>query len=125
MLLAIADFVDENELELHPADLNEVLGGAEGDGEEALHGSQVATGKQLKLQALAGAVRDMNRVVRSDLIPYLIKCFERLFPAPTASAVVLQESYFDKIMQEGGLLQDNGSFSAASSPDKPSSVSTN
>lgn len=99
MLLAIADFVDENELELHPA----VTDGALNNSEDTANGA-TGTGKQLKIQALAGAVRDMNQVILSELVPYLIKCFQRLFPVPTASSAVLQVSYFEEIMQEGGLL---------------------
>lgn len=50
------------------------------------------------------------QVIRAELVPYLIKCFHRLFPAPSvgalsaASDVNKEIEGFDGIMREAGLL---------------------
>lgn len=117
MLLAIADFVDENELDLHPPAANEAAGSSEDPS------SGVGTGKQLKAQALASSVRDMNQVILSELVPYLIKCFQRLFPVPSASSAVLQLSYFEEIMHEGGLVPTKSEREGLEQETPPSAVS--
>lgn len=97
MLLTIADFVAENGLDIHTS--------REGNGE-----GTTTTPRNARVAALTDSVRAMNEVIRSELIPYLIKCFHRLFPAPPAalgkpSAVDKEIEGFDEIMREAGLLE--------------------
>ncbi|GMF56702.1 unnamed protein product [Phytophthora fragariaefolia] len=97
MLLTIADFVRENGLNLSaPTDENS---------------ENVSTApKNARAVALTDSVRAMSEVIRAELVPYLIKCFHRLFPVPSASAlsadsaVSKQIDGFDEIMREAGLL---------------------
>ncbi|KAL4144665.1 hypothetical protein PRNP1_013791 [Phytophthora ramorum] len=97
MLLTIADFVEENGLDLHsPAGENN-------------SDNSTTTPRNARSAALTDSVRAMNEVIRADLVPYLIKCFHRLFPVPSAAAlsaasVVSKEiEGFDEIMREAGL----------------------
>ncbi|KAG1710818.1 hypothetical protein DVH05_013543 [Phytophthora capsici] len=97
MLLTIADFVEHNRLELH-------VNNDENQGE-----GTSTTSRNTRASALAESVRAMNEVIRAELVPYLIKCFHRLFPVPSnapnaANAVTKEIEEFDKIMREAGLL---------------------
>ncbi|KAG6597742.1 Conserved oligomeric Golgi complex subunit [Phytophthora cinnamomi] len=97
MLLTIADFVRENGLDLHAP-----IGGNDESANIAPRNARVAT--------LTESVRAMNEVIRAELVPYLIKCFHRLFPVPSAAtlsaanAVSKEIEDFDEIMREAGLL---------------------
>ncbi|GMF10121.1 unnamed protein product [Phytophthora lilii] len=92
MLLTIADFVQENGINLHAS-----------SSENNSEGTATST-----RNARAAALTDS--VIRSDLVPYLIKCFHRLFPVPSAAtlsaanAVSAEIEAFDEIMREAGLL---------------------
>ncbi|EGZ15750.1 hypothetical protein PHYSODRAFT_506356 [Phytophthora sojae] len=94
MLLTIADFVQENGLDLHAP--------TEEGSESVSRNARAAT--------LTESVRAMNEVIRSELVPYLIKCFHRLFPVPSAAAlgaanaVSKEIESFGEIMREAGLL---------------------
>ena len=50
------------------------------------------------------------QVIHSELVPYLIKCFHRLFPVPSGAALSATSALskeiedFDAIMREAGLL---------------------
>ncbi|RLN61542.1 hypothetical protein BBP00_00005338 [Phytophthora kernoviae] len=99
MLLTIADFVVENGLDIHAPN-------GETNGEVSS-----TTPRNAKAAALTDSVRAMNEVIRSELVPYLIKCFHRLFPIPAtsaafsaATAVDKEVEGFDEIMREAGLL---------------------
>ncbi|RLN89788.1 hypothetical protein BBJ28_00010632 [Nothophytophthora sp. Chile5] len=102
MLLTIADFVDENGLALHASD-------AESNGDSAS-----MTSRNARATALTESIRAMNEVrpyvIRAELVPYLIKCFHRLFPVPESPArsaaitVEKEAAGFDEIMREAGLL---------------------
>ncbi|KAF1773204.1 hypothetical protein JG687_00000258 [Phytophthora cactorum] len=98
MLLTIADFVEENRLDLHAS-----TGESNGDGTNT-------TPRNARAVALTDSVRAMNEVIRAELVPYLIKCFHRLFPVPSAAAlsaaiaVTKEIEAFDEIMREAGLL---------------------
>ncbi|ETI52676.1 hypothetical protein L917_03950 [Phytophthora nicotianae] len=93
MLLTIADFVEENGLDLH-----------------ASSGDSTMTPRNARAAALTDSVRATNEVIRAELVPYLIKCFHRLFPVPSAAtlsaanAVTKEIEGFDEIMREAGLL---------------------
>ncbi|KAG3109586.1 hypothetical protein PI125_g10799 [Phytophthora idaei] len=98
MLLTIADFVEENRLDLHAS-----TGESNGEGTNT-------TPRNARAAALTDSVRAMNEVIRAELVPYLIKCFHRLFPVPSAAAlsaaiaVTKEIEAFDEIMREAGLL---------------------
>ncbi|KAG7400859.1 conserved oligomeric Golgi complex component [Phytophthora boehmeriae] len=98
MLLTIADFVVENGLDIHAAS-----GGSNGD-------IFSPTPRNARAAELTDSIRAMNEVIRTDLIPYLIKCFHRLFPLPATSALIASATVnkevegFDEIMREAGLL---------------------
>ncbi|EEY57934.1 conserved oligomeric Golgi complex subunit 8, putative [Phytophthora infestans T30-4] len=98
MLLTIAEFIEENGLDLHA-----LTGESNGGGTNT-------TSRNARAAALTDAVRAMNEVIRAELVPYLIKCFHRLFPVPSAAAlsaanaVAKEIEGFDEIMREAGLL---------------------
>ncbi|KAG6977502.1 hypothetical protein JG688_00000324 [Phytophthora aleatoria] len=98
MLLTIADFVEENRLDLHAS-----TGESNGEGTNT-------TPRNARAAALTDSVRAMDEVIRAELVPYLIKCFHRLFPVPSAAAlsaaiaVTKEIEAFDEIMREAGLL---------------------
>ncbi|CEG44467.1 conserved oligomeric golgi complex subunit [Plasmopara halstedii] len=98
VLLTIAEFVEENKLKLHFT-----------TDESKLEDANLTT-KHAKAAALTQSIRAMNEIVRAELVPYLIKCFNRLFPAPSATALSAAHAFanevkvFDEIMRENGLL---------------------
>ncbi|OWZ22714.1 Conserved oligomeric Golgi complex subunit [Phytophthora megakarya] len=98
MLLTIADFAEENGLNLHAS---------------TAESNVVATNRtprNARVELLTGSVCAMNEVIRAELVPYLIKCFHRLFPEPSAAAlsaanaVTKEIDRFDGIMRDAGLL---------------------
>ncbi|KAF1334755.1 Conserved oligomeric golgi complex subunit, partial [Globisporangium splendens] len=93
MLLALADFRDANNLVLH----NDTKATEVADGSDA----KPTTSKK---QALTEALQSIVEILHSELLPYLIKCFHRLYPNKSASAAFLDASYFNDIMYETGLL---------------------
>ncbi|POM77820.1 Conserved oligomeric Golgi complex subunit 8 [Phytophthora palmivora] len=103
MLLTIADFVEENGLDLHAS-----AGEINGEGTNAAP-------RNARAAVLTDSVRAMNEVIRAELVPYLIKCFHRLFPVPSAAtlsasdAVAKEIDGFDDIMHEAGLLDPSPS----------------
>ncbi|RLN20204.1 hypothetical protein BBJ28_00002555 [Nothophytophthora sp. Chile5] len=112
MLLTIADFVDENGLALHASD-------AESNGD-----STSMTSRNARAAALTESIRAMNEVIRAELVPYLIKCFHRLFPVPesparsAAIAVEKEVAGFDEIMREAGLLAASSAVETEAKPVK-------
>ncbi|CAH0475884.1 unnamed protein product [Peronospora belbahrii] len=98
MLLTIAEFVKENRLDLHAS-----AGESNADGTNTIS-------RNARVVTLTESVCAMNEVIRSELVPYLLKCFHRLFPVPSAAALssasVLSKEIddFDGIMRETGLL---------------------
>uniref|UniRef100_K3WGL4 Conserved oligomeric Golgi complex subunit 8 n=1 Tax=Globisporangium ultimum (strain ATCC 200006 / CBS 805.95 / DAOM BR144) TaxID=431595 RepID=K3WGL4_GLOUD len=93
MLLALTDFRDTNNLVLH----------AETKAAEVANGSD-AKSTTSKKQALTEALQSIIEILHIELLPYLIKCFHRLYPNKSASAAFLDASYFNDIMHEIGLL---------------------
>ncbi|KAE8892683.1 hypothetical protein PF005_g10110 [Phytophthora fragariae] len=97
MLLTVADFVQENGIDLHAPT---------GENDE----SSTTAPRNARVATLTESVRAMNEVTRAELVPYLIKCFHRLFPVPSpaalsaASAVSKEIEDFDEIMRDAGLL---------------------
>lgn len=51
-----------------------------------------------------------SQILHKELIPYLIKCFHRLYPNKSSSSTFLDAVYFEEILRESGLL-----FQAATS----------
>ncbi|KAG7393835.1 conserved oligomeric Golgi complex component [Phytophthora pseudosyringae] len=98
MLLTIADFVKENGLDLLALT------------EESIGEGTHMTPRNARAAALTDSVRAMNEVIRAELVPYLLICFRRLFPVPSAAALGVANAMskeiesFDEIMREAGLL---------------------
>lgn len=98
MLLTIAEFVEENKLDLH---------GTTGtsDSEDGNVAPQPGRGA-----VLAQSLCAMIEIIRAELVPYLIKCFHRLFPMPSAAAlgatyaIAKEIEGFDEVMRVAGLL---------------------
>lgn len=43
-------------------------------------------------------------MLRHELIPYLVKCFHRLYPNRSLSGALLDSAYFDEILRETGVI---------------------
>ncbi|DBA04016.1 TPA: LOW QUALITY PROTEIN: hypothetical protein N0F65_009363 [Lagenidium giganteum] len=89
MLLCVAEFCEDNRISLK---------------RESDH----AQTRNPRVEALTDAIREMIKVIQKEFLPYIIKCFRRLYP-PTAknpaaaSNACLSLEYFEGLMQESGL----------------------
>ncbi|KAI9914460.1 hypothetical protein PsorP6_008119 [Peronosclerospora sorghi] len=93
MLRSIAEFVKENGLDLDATSEEKTSDGT--------------NGKNSKTAMLTDAIRTMIQVIHTDLVPYLLKCFHRLYPSrltSASSALSKELGEFEVIMREAGLL---------------------
>ncbi|CAI5740327.1 unnamed protein product [Hyaloperonospora brassicae] len=98
ILFTVAEFAKENKLDLHAP------------GTESYDDESDTASRHARKAALTESVCAMVEVIRSELVPYLIRCFHRLFPVSSVAALsairVLSKEIEDLgvIMHEAGLL---------------------
>ncbi|GAB9472826.1 hypothetical protein Gpo141_00009992 [Globisporangium polare] len=100
VILATAEFCEDNKLRISELTPN-VDGQQNGNGD--------ANPPSSKRQVLTEALQSTVEILRKELIPYLIKCFHRLYGNKAPSAALLNMAYFDTIMKENGVVPQDAS----------------
>lgn len=129
LLLAISEFCEDNKLQITATRLGTAAGSdSTNDGTQQANGTGASSKRQSLAEALARTVEVRHddailplrsplsrilsfdvahaniQVLRKELIPYLIRCFHRLYPTRSLSGTLLDAEYFEEIMRETGLI---------------------
>jgi hypothetical protein len=95
IIVFIADFCQENNFQLNEKPINAHAAGI---------GVLPSNSNSSTRSTTTEQVQEMVKALRYDFIPYLVKCFVRLFPQHGKCLMYLQEQYFHELMEEFGLL---------------------